>query len=327
MKIFHIIYIFLSSQATTGTKIKGVTYGDVTTPFRLSQINPLLTGSVVTIIQEDEQNKGGFIIATNTAIYSLSSPSPSSYSLSDTLVLIAGDHSAVGYEASDGIKAQFNEIRGMIKYSKDTLLVTDRNNHCLRLVQRYQVQTTSTFAGYCQAPGDQDGLLSTARLYGPYDLILMGNSSIYITDSYNRKIKRLDLLESSSITTVHQSDNHYLLDLVIGRTPDAEEFFVTVNHGLLHVLDNKEAFLVGGPSTSLGNNNGQFSGVGFDGPSALAWLDNSTLLVASTYEATVRIVDVYGWEAYTICQCKYKGLRLKACLHYQLSLACSLGSG
>ena len=274
--------------------IYGVAYGEMKTPFRIVRMNPLLNDTDITVIQEDNLSPGDFIVATHSAIYSLSTASLE-------MTLIAGHNVDRGYEHTSGTLLKFDSITALIQMQSTALLVSDYNNNCLRAVSRGNVQLGFTYAGDCQSFGDVDGFPSAARFDGPYGLV-DHEESIYITDSKNRKIKKLSL--SSLVTsTVHKSDTHELGDFVMGSSP--EEFFVTVNHGVLHILNQRETFLVGHTDTPFGPSDGQFSGVGFDGPSGITWLDNSTLLVASTYEATVRIIQINNWEVNTICMCKY----------------------
>lgn len=271
----------------------------MSTPFIVQSLRPAVNETEITVIQEDLQQPGDLIVTSWTAIYKLSPTAD------NPMMLIAGHDQRAGYkESTNNNEALFNGIQGLIQMP-DQLLVTDHKNHCLRTVTTSGVMGTARYAGLCNSVGnDRDGPLLDARFAGPFGL-LKRKSLIYITDSYNRKIKMLDLTENL-IRTVHQSRSHNFCDLVLGLREDIEEFFVTAKNGVLHILEGQETFLIGSKQSNDGEPefNGQFSGVAFDDPLDITWLNNKTLLVASQYDTTVKIIDIEKWEAHIICECK-----------------------
>ena len=270
----------------------------MSTTFIIESLRPEINETQITVIQEDQSQPGSFIVTTPTAIYRISAGAE------PQMTRVAGHDRLTGYyESNDGKKARFNGIEGLIQMS-DKFLVTDHLNHCLRTVSTSVPHQSETYAGLCQTGDDQDGRPMDARFNGPFGL-LRNNNIIYITDSWNRKIKRLDLVQNL-IQTVHRSHSHNFCDLVLGQQENAEEFYVTVKNGVLHILNGQETFLVGSKQS---NNNkpeftGQFSGVDFDDPLDIVWIDSKTLLVASQWDTTVKIIDIEKWEGHNICICK-----------------------
>lgn len=289
-------FLPISSQPGGGTILNGVMFGEVTTKYIIQNLLPSVNDSVVTVIQEDEKNKGDFVIATHTAIYKLSTPT-SGY----VITPVAGHDTEAGFQQGNGIESRFDRIYGMVQIIGG-YLVSDHRNHCVRKVDKDSNLQTTTYAGECTESGDQEGQLNSARFNGPFG-IRLHLGSIYITDSYNQKIKKLDMT-ADTVTTIHRSENHELCDFVIGRREDVDEFYVTAKHGVLHVLDRQETWLVGSTKTSSDKTDGQFSGVKFNEPIGIEWLDNRTLLVASAHESVLRVVNTETWRVFSICQCK-----------------------
>ena len=115
---------------------------------------------------------------------------------------------------------------------------------------------------------------------------------ICITDRIARRMRRFYLI-NELISTKHIGDSHQLFDFVMGEK-DVEEFFIITDHGILWVKDQQETFLVGSQQWNMQNIefSGQFSGVAFYGPRSIAWLSNTTVLVANQYDSNVKMVDL-----------------------------------
>ena len=251
----------------------------------------------MTVIQEDERIPGDFVITTNTAVYRLLTQT----SQTNLVLLVAGHDTEHGYATGNGTQTRFDKIYGLVQMN-GKYLVSDHKNNCLRMVNKDSAFVTMTYAGECRQLGDEDGRPSAARFNGPFGL-RYHLGSIYITDSYNQKIKRFNIAENV-IRTIHRSENLELCDFVIGHRDDVYEFFVTAKNGVLHVLGEQETWLVGHTKTSSRNSDGQFSGAKFNDPIGIQWLDNKTLVVASAHDSQLRIIDIEKWEAFSICECK-----------------------
>lgn len=293
-------YFAFSDEILRGVVIDGVTYGDMTTPFSITDIFPELNSStVIFVIQEDKQNLGTFLIATKTAIYRVSSHLNGTSGIPEN-ELIAGHITESGYADNAGSDARFNLILDIIQMP-DKLIISESYNHCLRAVTS---SSTASFVGKCTVKGDVDGRPSLARFNGPYGLE-SHKDGIYIIDGYNKKIKRFSLTENL-VTSLHQSESFNLRDFVFGISSDnIIEFYVTVDDGVLHVKDNQERMLVGRAGSSRNKADGQFSGVAFNDPRSIKWLNSDILLVTSLVDSTVRIINIKTWEVASICQSKF----------------------
>lgn len=282
-------FSFYSIDIFGGTSINGITYGDMSTTFSITELFPQLNGTVVYVIQEDKEQTGSYYISTHTAIYRLDSQAP------NRSQLFAGHDTESGFCADPGADARFDVILDMIQMP-DKLIISDFWNHCLRAIRS---STTASIAGMCGEEGDVDGRALTARFKRPYGLQLH-KDYIFISDSYNRKIKEFNLIENL-VTSIHQSQNFELCNFVLGQNPEMLEFYVTVKHGVVHIQNRRERMLVGNKKGENYDTDGQFSGVAFRDPQGIAWLDRDNLLVASEHDQTVKIINIKKWVVDSIC--------------------------
>lgn len=107
-----------------------------------------------------------------------------------------------GYSEGEATKARFNSPTSMawLDTSGTQMLITDTNNHCIRLLDLSQKQV-STYAGRCGVAGDKDGTKRVqARLNQPWGLLkLPEEAGFYISTHGLSAIRKLD---STSISTL-----------------------------------------------------------------------------------------------------------------------------
>ena len=207
-----------------------------------------------------------------------------------------------GYATSGGPNARFLDITGLLQ-TAEGLLVADEDNYCLRMVSRSSSTHTQTYSGSCENEGIRDRRLLDACFLAPFS-VNKPRGYISTTDRIACKMRRSYSI-NELISTKHIGDSHQLFDFVMGEE-DVEEFVITTDHGILWVKDQQETFLVGSQQWNMQNIefSGQFSGVAFYGPRSIAWLSNTTVLVANQYDSNVKIVDLEKWETSSVCQCK-----------------------
>ena len=226
-----------------------------------------------------------------------------SYDLSHSSV-IKSLISGTGYQEGIGAEAQFNVITGLAQLT-DKYIVADYNNFCMREIEplagnpEYSEQEwkTSAFAGQCGKSGDIDGRRQIARLNRPRDLVLR-NNILFFTDTYNNKIKQIDL-DKDLITTAHQSHSFSLYGFVLGTEKD--EFYVTAPHGVLHINNQKETWLVGSATHTSTPSHGRFSGVGFYNPFSIQWLNKKVLIVTDNSGNTLKSIDLDLQQVQSLC--------------------------
>ncbi len=88
---------------------------------------------------------------------------------------------------------------GIFADSSGSILIADRNNHRIRRVDASGVMTTVAGSGTAGYSGDAGSAVS-ANLFEPYDVAVDPSGNMYIADSLNNRIRKVDT--SGVITTV-----------------------------------------------------------------------------------------------------------------------------
>jgi len=100
---------------------------------------------------------------------------------------LAGSRSETGYTDGEGQDARFNQPFGLAVASDGSLLVADTGNHRLRCVTPHG--TVLTVAG--GGEGFADGVGTSARFNCPWGIVVDAYSTIYVSDCYNRCIRKV----------------------------------------------------------------------------------------------------------------------------------------
>lgn len=247
----------------------------------------------ISFIHEDQLFPGQFIIGLSSAVLSLR--------LLDTdgskVQILAGNVSVSGYREGLGYEALFNTLAAIVQ-TDSSFIVTDSKNHCLRELKLDGGQTfrATTYAGECEM--SKIPYRGHVRFLYPKGMVKKGDF-LFIADSSNQRITRLDITDKTTVKTVHQSSSLRLTQLLAGHVTN--EFYVTVNHGVIRVLNQKEVWVVGCARRMFQNQTQQFTGAGFGSPQGMAWLTNTIILVAD-YEANlIKVVDLELKEVRVIC--------------------------
>jgi len=93
--------------------------------------------------------------------------------------------------------ARFDTPSGLAIDSDGTLYVADTGNDAIRRVD--PKGTVTTVAGG-HGPGDRDGAGHDARFNGPLGVVPDGHGNLYVADTYNHRIRRIDA--SGTVTTI-----------------------------------------------------------------------------------------------------------------------------
>ena len=111
--------------------------------------------------------------------------------------IIAGQTGVAGTNNGVGSAAQFNQPQGIV-VARGGLVVADSGNHTLRFIGFNGA--VSNLAGAPGAFGLVNGSASTARFRFPAGLAADAAGNIYIADSQNNAIRKLDT--NNNVTTV-----------------------------------------------------------------------------------------------------------------------------
>ena len=106
-----------------------------------------------------------------------------------------------GYGGDDGpaAEAQLDLPTGLALDGSGNLYVADGRNHRIRKIDSQGVITTIAGTGERGYGGD-DGPAAEAQLYFPYGLALDGSGNLYVADSRNHRIRKID--SEGVITTI-----------------------------------------------------------------------------------------------------------------------------
>jgi DNA-binding beta-propeller fold protein YncE len=118
------------------------------------------------------------------------------------ITIVAGTETA-GYGGDDGParEAQLFEPAALVLDRKGNLYIADHGNHRIRRVDS-ETGTMTTIAGNGETGfGGDGGPAADARLNSPSGLALDGRGALYIADSGNHRIRKVDL-ETGIISTI-----------------------------------------------------------------------------------------------------------------------------
>ena len=119
-----------------------------------------------------------------------------------TSTTIAGHSTTCYHHFAVGLLARFQELRGFRQISPSEVVVADRNQHCLKIIDRTTLQV-SRYAGYCGSSGYVTGT-SGARFSYPHTIIsdIKRPGMLLVTDSNNDAVRHVNTLSSSAPHTV-----------------------------------------------------------------------------------------------------------------------------
>jgi hypothetical protein len=90
------------------------------------------------------------------------------------------------------------QARGVTVDGAGNVFVADSGNHTIRKISQDGLVTT--VAGFPKSSGSSDGVGSVARFKVPNDVALDGAGNIYVADTGNNTIRKIDL--TGLVTTV-----------------------------------------------------------------------------------------------------------------------------
>ena len=113
---------------------------------------------------------------------------------------LAGAQGVAGSADGTGSAAQFYGPLGLAMDGSNDLLVADVQNDTIRVLSP-TTKTVVTFAGQAGTPGTDDGFRLNARFNQPSGVVYDGVGAIYVADTNNDTIRKIDL-NSWNVSTV-----------------------------------------------------------------------------------------------------------------------------
>lgn len=196
-----------------------------------------------------------------------------------------------GTNNGTGVFARFFDPKGIVYVpSRGGLVVADYGNHTLRLVTFSGVVTT--LAGSPGKPGKDDGPAAAATFNYPIGLAVDGAGNIFIADSKNSAIRKLDV--NGNVSTLANITGLYEPAAVV--VGDNGDIWVadTRNHTIKGFNSSGVLYpnrIVGSNSRYVSGNTDAINGTNalFNNPRGLLWLGGNTgLLVSDSGNHTLR---------------------------------------
>jgi hypothetical protein len=118
-----------------------------------------------------------------------------------TVTTVAGSAGMPGGTDGTGAAARFSSPTAVATDSEGNLLVADAGNSTIRRVIVASGAVT-TIAGSAGMPGSTDGAGSAARFYGPSALAYDGAGNLFVAESGNGTVRKLDIVTGRVTTLV-----------------------------------------------------------------------------------------------------------------------------
>ena len=238
-------------------------------------------------IEIDAADKSRFLFADGNALR---------YNTPDgSIKTVVGSPAEFGYKA--GRPAMFNSITGFVQMSASEVIVVDRNNHCLRQVDR-NTTIVRPYVGRCQRRGDVLG--QNARFSEPWGVYqdIRNPRILYVTDSKNSAIKIVDT--TTRTVKAFIKDSRMLEPSGLLQTDKL--FYLTTSNGVWSLTRQSDLSLVSGPGdTSRGFSDGLFRSAMYKGNREIIQINETTLAVADSSNHRVRVLDLIRDNVTSIC--------------------------
>ncbi len=220
-------------------------------------------------------------------------------------VTVAGIKGESGFKDGPVEEAQFNNPHGLALDQNGNLYVADRFNHAIRKIDTSGNVTTLAGDG---SLGDQLGNGNAARFFEPWHVACDSKQNVYVADSKNNKIKKIDA--AGNVTLLAGTGNFGMTD---SPNPLAASFgwpsgitYDYMNNGLYiaghltHVirymnLNTRQILTIAGIKDDFPDNFGSVDGSAlqsrFYRPYGLHLNPDGTLVIADEWNSQIRMID------------------------------------
>ena len=198
---------------------------------------------------------------------------------------LAGLYNVSGTNNGSGSQARFFQVEGLVA-ARGGLVVADSGNQLLRFVSFFGA--VSNLAGVPNVTGSTDGAAATARFRYPLGLAADASGNIFIADSKNNCIRKLDT--NNVVSTVATG---FLEPAAVAVGADGDLWVADTRRHLIERVDSNGVVTVVGGNTN--NPSGGYADTLlatealFNNPRGLLWLGASVgLLISDTGNNVIR---------------------------------------
>jgi len=246
----------------------------------------------------------GIAVAANGTVYVADSANHAIRTIATNglVTTFAGQLGVPGSQNATGTNAQFNYPSGLAFDSGGNLLVTDTGNATIRKIT--PAGSVTTIAGVAGQSGFLDGAAGTAEFGSPLGLAVATNGNVYIVDSGNHVIR---LLTNGVVATLAGNPNIWgsadgqgtnaLFNAPSGVALDGQgNLWVsdTDNDTIRKVTPAGLVSTYAGQAGVDGTNDGPVATARFCRPAELAFDPQGNLLVADSFNHTLRKISPHG---------------------------------
>ena len=214
--------------------------------------------------------------------------------------IIAGSRVA-GYREGVASQARFHTVSGFFQLSPSALIVLDRFNHCLRLIDRFS-SATGPFVGQCSKSGYGDG---TAAMFNePYDIIrdTTQENQFFVSDRANNAIRITDL-SNRNVSTLIKSDQIPKPKGMAYDTDSGSLYIIASCGVVMYNIQRRSLSVIVSPS-SAGFADGSLTHTKMYYPKEIVLLSSTQLLISDPNNHRLRILDLITNTASSVCSGK-----------------------
>ncbi len=265
---------------------------------------PIITSTPTTDVNESspysyilsgsdiEKNELNWSVKSGTSL-----PSWLNLSLGSTTVSTLAGSGTSGFADGNPVTAMFKIPEGVVADNNGNIYLADRNNARIRKID--SSGNVTTFAG-SGTSGFADGSATTAKFYSPTGIAIDGSGNIYVADTNNHRIRKID--SSGNVTTLAGSGTDGFLNSTTSTNAQfSSPTGVAVDsNGNVYVADNgnhkiRKIDSSGNVTTFAGSSSGFADGSGtnakFNSPQGVAIDGSGNVYVADTLNNRIRKID------------------------------------
>lgn len=208
----------------------------------------------------------------------------------------AGDGSS-GVTDGTLTSAQFGFPTGIALDASGNVYVSEFMTHTIRKISGGNVVT---LAGTSFLSGDVNGTGAAARFDHPHSLVCDASGNIYVTDSWNNKIKKIT--PAGAVTTfagsgtpgnINGAASSAQFDLPMGITKDASgNFYIgDVNNYCIRKIASGSVTTYAGVAGTSGLLNGPLAQANFNSPSCIAFFGPDKFYIGDEGNEVIRVIS------------------------------------